>query len=64
MNKLLSVIVIGVILALMLGFSWAVVVGFIKLITMCFGLAFSIKMATGVWLVIVLINLLIPRKDK
>lgn len=31
--------------------SWIVTCGIIKLITMCFGLTFSWGMATGIWLI-------------
>ena len=34
---------------------WAIVVGFIKLITLCFGLPFSFATATGVFLVLMLV---------
>ena len=30
--------------------SWAITVGFIYLICLCFSLDFSIKIATGIWL--------------
>ena len=36
--------------------SWLVTVGIIKLITMCFGLPFSIAVATGIWLIIILLK--------
>lgn len=36
--------------------SWALTVGIVYLITLCFGLAFSFKLATGVWLVLTLIG--------
>lgn len=41
--------------------SWVIVCAFIKLITMCFGLAFSWAIATGIWLIICLINLLFKK---
>ena len=34
--------------------SWAVTCGIIKLITACFGLKFSWKVATGIWLIMML----------
>lgn len=42
--------------------SWLVVCGFIKLITLCFGLVFSWPIATGIWLVLCLLKLLFPSK--
>ena len=32
--------------------SWAVTVGIIKLLTLCFGLRFSIPVATGIWILV------------
>ena len=36
------------------GFSWAIVCGVVKLITLCFGWHFSWAIGTGVWLALVL----------
>lgn len=36
--------------------SWSVTVGIIKLITLCFGWNFSLIVATGIWLVIMLLR--------
>lgn len=36
--------------------SWGVTVGIIKLITLCFGWEFSLLVATGVWLALLLIK--------
>lgn len=36
--------------------SWAVTIGIIKLITMCFGWKFSLLFATGIWLIILLLR--------
>ena len=30
--------------------SWLITVGFIKVITLCFGINFSLLVATGIWL--------------
>ena len=32
--------------------SWAITVGLIKLICFCFGIAFSLKVATGIWIIL------------
>lgn len=40
----------------LLGLSWAVTVGLVKLITLCFGLEFSLKIATGIWIVILILR--------
>ena len=36
--------------------SWAITCGVIKLITLCFGLTFSFKIATGIWFVMFLLK--------
>ena len=45
-----------VIVAVCYGFSWIVTCGIIKLITMCFGLTFKWSIATGIWLIICLLQ--------
>lgn len=42
--------------------SWAINVGIVYLLTLCFSLDFSLSLATGIWLVICLINLYFPNK--
>lgn len=48
----------GVLLAVVAiyALSWIVTCGIIKLITMCFGLTFSWGMATGIWLIWILLK--------
>lgn len=48
----------GVLLAVVAiyALSWIVVCGIIKLITICFGLAFSWAIATGIWLIYILLK--------
>jgi hypothetical protein len=60
-----AIVILGAlgIVALLYGLSWLIVVGLIKLIAMCFGVAFSLKAATGIWLGIVLIKLLFTKSD-
>lgn len=53
---LLQILFVLVIVAASLVFSWLVIVGLIKLITICFNLSFSLKIATGIWLVLILIR--------
>lgn len=36
--------------------SWIITCGIIKLITLCFGLSFSWAIATGIWLVLCLLE--------
>ena len=47
-------IIVG--LALLYGLSWIVTCGIIKLITMCFGLTFKWSIATGIWLIMCLLQ--------
>jgi hypothetical protein len=42
------------------GAGWLFVCGMVKLITLCFGWQFSWMVATGVWLVLVLIGSIFP----
>ena len=49
-------IVIILCLAILLGMSWIVTCGLIKLITMCFGLEFSWVVATGIWLILCMLK--------
>ena len=49
-------IVVVLCLAMLLGMSWIVTCGLIKLITMCFGLKFSWAIATGIWLIICILK--------
>lgn len=50
--------IIGVILGIVVvcGISWIATCGIIKLITMCFGWDFSWRIATGIWLIICLLE--------
>ena len=50
-----ALVVIGI-LALAYGLSWIVTCGIIKLITMCFGLTFKWSIATGIWLIMCLLQ--------
>lgn len=43
-------------LVLMIAISWAITCGIIKLITLCFGIGFSLAVATGIWLVLWLLG--------
>lgn len=63
MKKVFTVLGVITVIALLYGISWLIVVGLLKLIAMCFGVAFSLKAATGIWLGIVLIKLLFTKSD-
>ncbi len=45
-----------IIFALVMGVSWIITCGLIKLITLCFGWTFSWGIATGIWLIMCLLN--------
>ena len=47
-NVLLDILIIAVCVFL----EWIITVGIVKLITMCFGWTFKWSVATGVWLII------------
>lgn len=47
--------------AICYGISWIATCGIVKLITLCFGWTFSWGIATGIWLVLVLIKLFLKK---
>lgn len=51
-----AAIVVIVILTICYGLSWIVTCGIIKLIAMCFGLTFRWSIATGIWLIICILE--------
>ena len=58
MKKTMKVIIILVTTVATLVISWGICCGLLKLISICFGLNFSVKVATGIWLVLAFIKLL------
>lgn len=60
---IVALAVIGLII-LLYGLSWIVTCGIIKLITLCFGLAFKWSIATGIWLALVLIRAFFKSNSK
>ena len=51
-----AILVFIAILAVCYGLSWIVACGIIKLIAMCFGWTFKWSIATGIWLIICLLQ--------
>ena len=51
-------------LALILGARWGITVGIIYLICLCFDWHFSLLIATGIWLITVLIKITFGRSKK
>lgn len=56
MNCLTGILIILLVFMVLLGASWILTCGVIKLITICFGLTFSWAVATGIWLILCLIG--------
>ena len=56
MKKGAFALLLAIIFLLILLLSWAITSGIIYLICLCFHLNFSLKIATGVWLVLLLIS--------
>lgn len=53
--------IVGIVLGLLLvaviyAFSWIITCGIIKLITLCFGWTFKWPIATGIWLIMCLLQ--------
>ena len=65
MKNVFEWIVAGVlailIIAALYGISWAIICGLLKLIAFCFGIGFRLSIATGIWLIICLIQLIFGR---
>lgn len=56
-------IVLGIIVfALVIGASWLMTCGIVKLITLCFGWTFTWPMATGIWLCLWLLGTVFDKK--
>ena len=49
---------------LLVGLSWLLTIGFIKLITLCFGISFNVLTATGIWLVLWLLGSIFGNSKK
>lgn len=56
MKKALEVVLFVLIFAFVEFLGWLLTCGILKAICICFGLAFSWKIATGIWLVLSLIS--------
>lgn len=46
------------------GISWLIFIGIAKLIALCFGIAFSLPVVTGIWLIVCLIKLCFGKVNK
>ncbi len=61
---MLEIIVVVLIYLVLCAASWAIVVGLLKLIGLCFGFSVSLAVATGIWLVLFLIKLVFGKVRK
>ena len=61
---MLEIIVVVLIYLVLCAASWAIVVGLLNLIGLCFGFSVSLAMATGIWLVLFLIKLVFGKVRK
>ena len=51
-----GILLLTIIILLCLALSWIITCGIIYCITICFGLSFSWGIATGIWLILLLIG--------
>ena len=56
--------IIGIIGIFIVLLSWIVTCGFIKLITICFGWTFKWSIATGIWLILLLLETTLKPESK
>lgn len=64
MNGGVTAIAVIIILLLAFGVSWIMTCGIIKLITLCFGWQFKWSIATGIWLIMFLLQSIFNEKTK
>lgn len=62
-SGILSIIVALLLITLLFAVSWLIVCCLVKAICWCFGLKFSLKAATGIWLVLILVKGIISGND-
>lgn len=55
-KTIISVFFVVSIFLLSYGISWIVVCGIVKLLSICFGFAFTWQLATGIWIVLCLLR--------
>ena len=67
-NKSIVGVILSIILfvAFVFGLSWIATCGIVKVISMCFGFTFTWKLATGIWIVCLLLRWIISaaKSDK
>lgn len=55
----MSIVFALMIIALILGVSWGMMVGVVYLLSLCFGFQFNLLIATGVWLIVIVLRYII-----
>lgn len=61
---LLAVLLVILIIAIAYFISWAVTVGIIYLICLCFGIEFKLLIATGIWLIVCILKSIFKNETK
>jgi hypothetical protein len=56
LRKAIEVIITGVIMIAIFGFSWFITCILVKILSMCFGFTFTWKLATGIWIIILILK--------
>lgn len=62
MKGYLAALLVALFIIAVLGVSWIVTCGCIKLITLCFGWTFSWGVSTGIWLIMCCLTTIFKRK--
>ena len=58
-----SIFLAILLIAIICGISWAIVSGFVWLICLCFGVQFNFLISTGVWLILLLLNIVFGKSS-
>lgn len=64
LKKFLTFIAVVFVILTCTFMSWTITCGIIKLIAVCFGIGFSFKVATGIWLILMLLKFVFGAQDK
>lgn len=58
-----SIFLAILLIAIICGISWSIVSGFVWLICLCFGIQFNFLISTGIWLILLLLNLVFGKNS-
>lgn len=56
---MIELLLIILLIVLVVGLDWLLTCGIVKILSLCFGFVFSWKIATGVWIIIIVIQILL-----